>query len=432
MHSETTFPDHEYKEQIDIMNHTAPVIDINRLRRLLDGVNAFGFNAVTGGFNRIGYSGADMAVRDWFAAQMDNDGLAVSRDAVNNLFGRYGPSDGPCVMAGSHLDTVPEGGAFDGSLGTCIALECVRAMRDAGIKPQTAIVVAATAEEEGRFGGMLGSQTIAGTVTPEWIEQAADSDGMRLVDAMATQGLDARRAPEAAWKDGSIRAFLELHIEQGPVLERSGIPVGIVEAISGVCNIQVRYEGTANHSGTTPMDMRADAFAGLAAFAGTIAPTLKQHGSGQSRITIGKVELSPNFAHTIPGAAEFLINLRDTSETIMRQLRAECLRNIEAAAAAHGLRWTVTEKSWLAPVSLDDGIRDVLKAEADRLGFQSIIMPSGAGHDAQTMQSCCPAGLVFIPSRNGISHAPEEWSDWTDIEKGAQLMLNTLMRLSNA
>ncbi|KJS17640.1 MAG: N-carbamoyl-L-amino acid amidohydrolase, partial [Hoeflea sp. BRH_c9] len=120
------------------MEHANPTIDISRLRRLLDGVNAFGFNAVTGGYNRAGYSADDMAVRDWFAGQMTNDGLRVSRDVVNNLFGRYGPETGPCVMAGSHLDTVPEGGAFDGSLGACIALECVRAMRDAGVTPQTA------------------------------------------------------------------------------------------------------------------------------------------------------------------------------------------------------------------------------------------------------------------------------------------------------
>ena len=325
-----------------------------------------------------------------------------------------------------------EGGAFDGSLGVCIALECVRAMKDAGIEPRTPVVVAVTAEEEGRFGGMFGSQTIVGAVTPDWIEKASDSDGIGLVDAMAAQGLDARSALEAAWKPGSIRAFLELHIEQGPVLERSAIPVGIVEAIAGVCNLQVRYEGTANHSGTTPMDMRADAFAGLAAFAGTIASTLEAHGSGQSRITIGKVELSPNHAHTIPGAADFLINLRDTSETVMRELRAECLRNIEIAASAHGLTFDVQEKSWLSPVSLDPGIRAIFSEEADRLGYASVIMPSGAGHDAQTMQSLCPSGLIFIPSRNGISHAPEEWSDWADIEKGAQLMLNALVRLSSS
>jgi len=413
------------------MARTAPAIDIARLRRLLDGVNAYGFNAVTGGYNRTGYSVADMAVRDWFAQEMSNDGLAVSRDAVNNLFGRYGPADGPCVMAGSHLDTVPEGGAFDGSLGACVALECVRAMKDAGFEPQTAIVVAATAEEEGRFGGMLGSQTIAGAVTREWIEQASDADGIRLVDAMRAQGLDAYGALDAAWPGGSVKSFLELHVEQGPVLERAAIPLGVVNAISGVCNLQVRFEGVANHSGTTPMDMRADAFAGLATFANTIAGTIDGFGTEQSRITVGKVDLQPNFAHTIPGLAEFSIIIRDTSEDVMRRLREAVGANIETAAKAHGLGHAVKEKSWLAPMSLDTELHALLMSEAAKLSFETLDMPSGAGHDAQTMQSLCPAGLIFIPSRNGISHAPEEWSDWPDIEKGAQLMLNALVRLSS-
>ncbi len=414
------------------MTGPAPKIDIERLKTLLHGVNTFGFSAETGGFNRIGYSDADMAVRDWFAARMAAAGLAVSRDAVNNLFGRFGPEDGPCVMVGSHLDTVPEGGAFDGSLGTCVALECVSAMRDAGITPRTAIVVAVTAEEEGRFGGMLGSQAIAGTVTAGWIEQARDSDGISLIDAMHAQNLDARDAVKCAWPEGAATAFLELHIEQGPVLERTGCPVGIVHGISGVCFLQVRFEGMANHSGTTPMDMRADAFAGLAGFACRIPAIIDEAGTDQSRITIGKVDLRPNFAHTVPGVAEFSIIIRDTSEPVMQALKSAILRDIQAVAAAHGLKTGIEEKSWLAPVTLDRGLHALLAEEAEKLGVPHLDMPSGAGHDAQTMQSLCPSGLVFVPSRDGISHAPEEWSDWADIEKGAQVMLNALMRLSAA
>lgn len=414
------------------MKITPPAIDTDRLKRLLDGVNSFGFNVLTGGFNRSGYSTDDMAVRDWFAREMSDDGLEVTRDAVANVFGRFGPPDGPCIMAGSHLDTVPEGGAFDGSLGVCVSLECVRAMRDAGIAPNTAIVVVATAEEEGRFGGMLGSQTIAGTVTRNWIEQASDSDGVPLTAAMGSLGLDPFGALKAAWPSGSIKAFLELHIEQGPVLEQAQIAVGIAHGISGVCNLQVRYEGVANHSGTTPMAMRADAFAGLATFANMIPTVIDAHGTDQSRITIGKVDLHPNVAHTIPGTAEFSVILRDTSEPVMRRLRADVTRQIEAAARAHGLAHAIEERSWLSPEILDRGIHALLTEEAERIGVPAMDMPSGAGHDAQTMQSICPSGLIFVPSRNGISHAPEERSDWADIEKGAQLMLNALLRLANA
>ena len=414
------------------MTEPAPKIDIERLKALLSGVNTFGLSAETGGFNRIGYSDADMAVRDWFAAEMAAAGLAVSRDAVNNLFGRFGPESGPCVMVGSHLDTVPEGGAFDGSLGICVALECVHTMREAGIAPRMAIVVAVTAEEEGRFGGMLGSQAIAGTVTAEWIDQARDSNGTSLIDAMHAQDLDARDAAKCAWPEGAVTAFLELHIEQGPVLERTGCPVGIVHSISGVCFLQVRFEGMANHSGTTPMDMRADAFAGLAGLACRIPAIIDEAGTDQSRITIGKVDLHPNFAHTVPGVAEFSVIIRDTAEAVMQELKSAILRDIQVAAAAHGLKTGIEEKSWLAPVTLDRGLHSLLAEEAEKLGIPHLDMPSGAGHDAQTMQSLCPSGLVFVPSRGGISHAPEEWSDWADIEKGAQVMLNALMRLSSA
>jgi N-carbamoyl-L-amino-acid hydrolase len=407
-----------------------PVIDLDRLKSLVDGVNTFGIDPKTGGFNRIGYSDADMAARRWFAEQMAASGLAVTADGVGNLFGRTGPADGPSIMAGSHLDTVPQGGAFDGTLGTCVALECVRAIHDAGIKPSVAIEVVATAEEEGRFGGMLGSQAIAGQVTRDWLETARDADGLRLADAMTAQGFDMSAALGAARVPGSVLAFLELHIEQGPVLERKGLQVGIADAVSGVSNLVVTLTGSANHSGTTPMDMRADAFAGLAEFAATIPSIIAESGTDQTRITIGKVDLTPNFPHTIPGTAEFSIITRDTDEDVMRALLARLNDRLQAIAEKHGLACSTSERSWLSPVRLDAGLVAALREEAEGLGLAHRVMPSGAGHDAQTMQSFCPSGLIFVPSRGGISHAPEEWTDWGDIEKGAQLMLNMLVRLA--
>jgi N-carbamoyl-L-amino-acid hydrolase len=407
-----------------------PTINLQRLKSLVDGVNNFGRDAQTGGFDRPGYSDADMAVRRWFADQMKDDGLAVTIDGIANVFGRYGPAEGPSVMAGSHLDTVPQGGAFDGTLGACVALECVRAMRDAGVEPTVAVEVVATAEEEGRFGGMLGSQAISGQVSRQWLEQAADADGVRLAEAMAVQGLDVMDALSAAREPGSVLAFLELHIEQGPVLETRAIPVGIASVISGVSNLAATLKGRANHSGTTPMDMRADAFAGLADFAVRIPSLIADHGTDQSRITIGKVDLHPNFPHTIPGKAEFSVISRDTDETVMRNLVLVLKEELHAVAGKHDLSYTVTGKSWLPPAMLDEGIVAALCREAEELGLAHMVMPSGAGHDAQTMQAFCPSGLIFVPSRGGISHAPEEWTDWADIEQGAQLMLNMLVKLS--
>ncbi len=403
---------------------------MRRLRALIDGVNAFGFNPATGGHNRIGYSDADMAAREWLADQMRADGLSVRRDGVANLFGRYGRADGRCIMAGSHLDTVPDGGAFDGVVGVCAALECVRAMRDAGVQPRYAIEVVATAEEEGRFGGMLGSQAISGTVTREWIDRARDADGVSLVEAMRSMGLNAYDALDCAARRGSVTAFLELHVEQGPVLEASGTSIGIAHSVAGVCNLLVRLRGTANHSGTTPMHLRADAFAGMTTVAHAIPETIKSCGGPQTRITIGKAEIKPNFIHTVPGEAEFVINIRDTDEAIIEAVSGEMIRAVERAAAEHRLGHAVEMQSRLAPVWLDSGLHAMLLEEADRMGLAAIAMPSGAGHDAQTMQALCPAGLIFVPSIGGISHAPNEWTEWDDIEHGVNLLLAALMRLA--
>lgn len=406
-----------------------PEIDLTRLRSLFDGVNRFGRNPATGGFSRPGFSAADMAARDWFEEQMRGDGLAVHRDGAANLFARFGPADGPCVMVGSHLDTVPDGGAFDGVLGTCVALECVRALKDAGIVPGIAVEVVATSEEEGRFGGMLGSQAIAGLVSREWLEAAVDHDDVRLVEAMRSCGLDPERVFEAAREPGSVAAFLELHVEQGPVLEEAGVPLGIAHTVSGLRSLSVRLVGRANHSGTTPMHLRADAFAGLAEIAASLPDLVRSRGTDQSRVTIGKVELSPNFPHTIPGLAEFSLIVRDTEEAVIGRLVAALEARIATVAAAHGLAWSIEERSRLEPVALDASLAAMLRAQAEALGLPTLMMPSGAGHDAQTMQSLCPSALVFVPSRDGVSHEPGEWTEWGHIEKGARLMLAALVRL---
>ncbi|KXF75373.1 Zn-dependent hydrolase [Paramesorhizobium deserti] len=413
-----------------LLDHLA--IDPDRLRRLLDGINGFGFNPETGGYNRIGYCDADMAVREWLSDQMRTAGLTVRRDAVANLFGRFGPADGPCIMVGSHLDTVPEGGAFDGALGVAAALECVRAIREAGLVPGLAIEVVATAEEEGRFGGMLGSQSIAGIVTAKWVSRACDADGVTLVDAMAAQGLNATDAVDAKRSSGDIRAFLELHIEQGPVLESRGLSVGIVRSVAGVRNLRVRFEGEANHSGTTPMDMRADAFAGLAMVGTAIPEIITTHGGENTRVTIGKADLLPNFIHTIPGEAEFVINIRDTDPALIESVDAALREAIGTAARTNRLKAGIVEQSRIAPVQLDRDLAALLQEEASRLGLEALAMPSGAGHDAQTMQALCPAALIFVPSRGGVSHSPREWTDWADIEKGANLLLAALVRLSGS
>ena len=288
----------------------------------------------------------------------------------------------------------------------------------------------ATADEEGRFGGMLGSQALTGTVDPVWLEKATDADGVRLVDAMRAQDLAPERYAEVARAPGSVHAFLELHIEQGPILERDRVEIGIATGASGVFNWTVTLSGVANHSGTTPMQLRQDAFVGLTAFASRIPAIIQSVGGEQTRITIGKVTLEPNFPHTIPGRATFSIIGRDTDVAVMRAAAAACRQAAAAAAATNGLELAIKEESWLDPVLLDADLVERLARTSRSLGYETTTMPSGAGHDAQTMQQLCPAGLIFVPSTGGISHAPEEHTPWPDVERGANLVLHALIDLT--
>jgi N-carbamoyl-L-amino-acid hydrolase len=405
-------------------------IDPARLRADIEAANRFGEILGVPGINRPSFSDADMAARRWLIGRMEAAGLAARMDAVGNVFGRWDAGSGPAVLAGSHLDTVPAGGPFDGTLGVCAALEAVRAMRAAGVAPARPVEVVCTADEEGRFGGMLGSEALCGLLAPGWIEQATDEQGVRLADAMRAQGLAPERAGEAARDPAEIAAFLELHVEQGPVLERAGETIGVATGASGVFNWAVRLGGVANHSGTTPMEGRRDAFRGLAAFGESIDAAIAEGGGPDSRVTVGRAALAPDFPHSIAGAATFSVIGRDPEEGVMRSLAAACQRALERAAARHGLTLEIEEKSWLAPAALDAGLCDVLAEAAAAEGLAWRRMVSGAGHDAQTVARVAPAGLIFVPSVGGISHAPEEWTDWADCAAGAQVLARAMTRLA--
>jgi len=406
-------------------------INLERLKSDLDAVSRFGANDPGKGITRPSFSDADMQARAWLLDQMKALGLEARLDGAANVIGRWACADGPAVMVGSHLDSVPMGGALDGALGVLAGLECVRILMESGETPESPIEIVATSEEEGRFGGMFGAQALCGMVTAEWIEQAVDDKGELLTDAMRRQGLDPYKALEARRDPSTLKAFLELHIEQGPVLEAACIPIGIVEGISGIFNWTCRFSGVANHAGTTPMDMRQDAFQGLARFGASLDGIIAEHGTPSSRLTIGKVEVRPGFPHTVPGEAEFSLIGRDMDAAKMRAVGDACLAGMERVAAECGLELDRQEQSWLSPTRCNPDITNAFAQEAVRLGLDSMALPSGAGHDTQFMAQIARAGMIFIPSRGGISHSPDEWSDWADIEKGANLLLHTMLRLAN-
>jgi len=405
-------------------------INLERLKDTLLELSRIGFNEHDKGVYRIGFSEADMSARRWLMDLLEREDFHPRMDGAGNVYGCLHESDKPTVTIGSHLDTVPAGGMFDGALGVVAALEVLRVCREAGITLNWPVELLATSEEEGRYGGMLGAQAIAGVLTPGVILNMHDADDKLLADAMTAAGLeplgalDARRTPE------SMRAFLELHIEQGPVLERIGKSIGVVDGISGVYKWIVRLIGKADHAGTAPMNMRSDAFMGLADFAHEIPRIIDENGTDRSRLTVGKVDLKPGSPHTIPGEAVFTLVGRDSDEHAMQELCNACRKSLSAIARRHNLKFEYEQISWLSPMSCDLSVVELLEEHAAALGYSFERMPSGAGHDTQFLSEITRAGLIFVPSVGGVSHSPDEWTHWTDVEIGANLLLSATVALA--
>lgn len=399
-------------------------IDLARLKKTLLDLSNIGFNQDDHGVYRSGFSDADMQARYWLRDLARDEGFISDMDGGGNVWFGLGELDKPAVVIGSHLDTVPAGGIFDGALGVITGLEILRCIKEHDIPLQSPIRVVATAEEEGRFGGMFGAQAITGRLNMDWLMSAHDADGVYLTDAMRAHGLNPMDALEVAWPKGAMKSFLELHIEQGPVLEKEGIPIGVVDGISGVFKWIVHLKGKADHAGTAPMDMRSDAFMGLADFAHEIPRIIDENGTDKTRITVGKVELKPGYPHTVPGEAIFTIVGRDMSEDVMKELAEACDKTLLAIARRHRLRYEREEVSWLAPNYCSDSIIELMSRKSEQRGLPYMRMPSGAGHDVQFFTEITQAGLLFIPSVNGVSHAPDEWSHWHHVEMGANVLLD--------
>ena len=404
-------------------------VDIERVKQDIYRVGRYGYNQEDQGIYRQGFSDEDMRARFWLEGQFAELGLAHHMDGAGNVIGRYGNPEQKALIIASHLDSVPAGGMFDGVLGVMAGLECVRVIKENSIPLKHALEVIATSEEEGRFGGMLGAQALTGNLKLDWLERAKDHNGQLLRDAMAACQLPYHLALDAARDPDSLIGFLELHIEQGPVLEQSNMTIGVVEGISGVFKWLIRFIGKADHAGTAPMNLRSDAFMGVADFAHEIARIIDEEGTDKSRLTIGSVELKPGFAHTVPGQVEFTLVGRDMSEDIMQNLAESCRKVLSAIARRHKLMFEYEQMSWLEPKPCAKEMMNLLERHSEKLGYKTMIMPSGAGHDAQFFTDITPTGLLFIPSVGGVSHAPDEWSHWHDVEKGCNVLLNAALEL---
>jgi len=405
-------------------------VNTERLKSDIEELAAVGRHA-DHGLYRMAFSDGDIEGRAWFKQKIIESGLELYEDGAANIHGRLG-WDGrrPSVITGSHLDTVPGAGHLDGALGVLTGLECVRRIKEENLSLSHPLEVIAFTDEEGRFGGMLGSQSFCGMLTPESIHKAKDLNGVMLTDAMQQAGYDAMNALHARRSPQSIHAFVELHIEQGPILDQMGFSVGIVDAIAGLFKWDVSLIGVPNHAGTTPMHMRNDAFQGLSEFASQIQRILDENGSERSVATIGRVELSPGAANVVPGRVDFSLEARDTEQRVLNELQGAFRRALSAIARRFNLMFEFKVLSELAPVKSSAGLLRDIKSVAEELKVQTLQMASGAAHDTQMLATITRAAMIFVPSKDGRSHSVAEWTDMSDIVKGANVLLNTLIKLT--
>lgn len=361
---------------------------------------------------------------------MRTAGMNPRHDAAGNTIGRMGPDDAACVMAGSHIDTVPDGGPLDGAFGVLAALEVARVIKDAGIELPLAFECVAFVDEEGRFLGRLGSKALTGKLNPASVAHAADPTGYKLSAAMHAAGFDARVIDRAKRPASDITAYVELHIEQGPVLEQVGVPIGIVQAIVGVNHTRVTFNGEPDHAGTAPMELRKDAFSGAAEYACRARQLILDKGTnGQGRITFGVVELKPQVANIVPYQVMLLQDMRDISDTVIDDLVARTKDIAAQVAAKHRLGVLHEPVSVDSAANMSERVRGVIREAATALRLPTHDMPSGAAHDAQVMARLVPAGMIFVPSAGGRSHRRDEWTDWDCLEQGANVLLHTVLRL---
>jgi N-carbamoyl-L-amino-acid hydrolase len=407
-----------------------PTISLPRLRDRIEALARFGRNPAGQGITRSCWSPAHEEARAWLLGQMKQARLETRVDQAGNVFGVLRAERKPTVMTGSHIDTVPQGGPLDGALGVLAGLECLQTIGEAGLATQRSLTVAAWSDEEGRYGSLFGSRCFTGRIDPKVIPTLAAADGERLVDAMARAGFNALEASKARCEPGALSAYVELHIEQGPHLEAARVPIGLVEGIVGIRRNRLTFVGEPDHAGTTPMAWRKDAFLGAAEYALKAREHIVKKGSGRSVTNFGRVELAPGVSNIVPARAMLLQEIRELDAGILGRLDRDCLALARAVARRRGLRVEREVLSHTAPARCAPRVMKAVEQACGRLRLAFKRMPSGAGHDAQNLAAITEAGMLFIPSRGGRSHRPDEMSDWKAIERGANALLHTLLALA--
>ena len=405
-------------------------IDPSRLEQYTEMLGTIGLQA-GGGIIRPVYSPAWVQARKQLAGWMSAAGLEVREDAVGNLFGRLRGTidDTRTILTGSHIDTVKLGGRFDGALGILSALIALQTLREQAGKPQRSLEMVALCEEEGsRFQAHYwGTRGMLGLIHDKDLHALRDDDGLSIAEAMQAAGLSPERYREAMRQD--LDVFLELHIEQGRILYDEQIDIGIVESITGLHRQLVTVLGRADHAGTTPMNLRRDAFQGAALMAIEITRMVEQQG-WPAVVTMGKWEVRPGAVNIVPGEARFSLDLRHPDEATKQALVEAIRTTCETIAKQRGLSVSIETTGNSLPAHMDSQLQQVLAQSAQACGATWKFMPSGAGHDSELMARRVPTAMLFVPSVEGRSHSAAEYTTLEDAVRGATVLATALYQLA--
>ena len=389
-------------------------INAQRLQGNLEKLSEFGHNP-EGGVTRLGFSQTELDARTYVIGLMKEAGLQVRTDAAGNIFGhRAGTAQLPTLLFGSHIDSVPHGGNFDGAVGSLGAIEVIRALNEGHLTTRHPLEVVIWTNEEGPHFGIsaLGSGVAAGALGPEILDRK-DEEGLTVADWLRRYGQDPSRLTEARIPRGSLAAIVELHIEQGPQLYETKVQIGVVQGIVGLRRWKCVATGFANHAGTTPMNRRKDALAAAAKELLAVRDVVRAE-PGRQVGTVGYIKAEPGAPNVIPGRVEFPVELRDLDAATDKE---------------EGVETRCAVINDIGPALSDPAIQSVIREAARSAGLSTADMPSGAVHDAGEISRLAPMGMIFVPSRDGISHAPQEFSTWDDVANGTEVLYRAILSL---
>lgn len=408
-------------------------VDINKVVSRLEEIYACGAQE-DGTHTRMAFSEEDVKARKLFIKWAENLGMTHRIDAAGNLIVRMDGKDNslPGILMGSHMDTVPDGGKYDGVVGCVGGLGVCEAMVEAGYTPEHPIEVIVFTDEEGfRFGkGLLGSSAICGH-DPDVNDDELDIYGNPRGKVMESYGINSAGVGAAKKEKDSVHCFIELHVEQGATLDKTNTSVGVVSSIAGVSRYEVTVVGEANHAGSTTMEDRKDALVAAAGFINKVPEITTEYGNHFTVATVGTIKVTPHSVNVIPGTCTFSLEIRDQSAEVMNLIEQKLQESLRDICEKYGVAYTFVPTSFHEPAPMCDWVKDAIESSVKELGYDYSVIPSGAFHDSLIMTSEFPTGMIFVPSVKGISHSREELTLEKDIENGCNVLLQTVLNVDN-